>query len=79
MRGPWTFDYAHYMILDLAAGGTWPDPTESTPFPSRMLVDHVRAYQKPSANRAPVRRGPYTTRLRTGPHPHHTPPTPMRK
>jgi beta-glucanase (GH16 family) len=34
------------MILNLAVGGDGPGPTDaSTPFPSRMPVDYVRAYQ----------------------------------
>ncbi|MFE4173868.1 discoidin domain-containing protein [Streptomyces sp. NPDC056909] len=45
-RGPWIFDHPHYMILNLAVGGDWPGPTDSsTPFPSRMLVDYVRVFQ----------------------------------
>ena len=51
-RGPWIFDHPHYVILNLAVGGDWPGPTDaSTPFPSRMLVDHVRL---PTAERAPT-------------------------
>ncbi|MFF7359599.1 discoidin domain-containing protein [Streptomyces sp. NPDC008125] len=45
-RGPWIFDHAHYLILNLAVGGDWPGPTDAgTPFPSKMLVDYVRVYQ----------------------------------
>ncbi|MFE6188450.1 discoidin domain-containing protein [Streptomyces sp. NPDC056465] len=45
-RGPWIFDHPHYLILNLAVGGDWPGPTDaSTPFPAKMLVDHVRVYQ----------------------------------
>ncbi len=45
-RGPWIFDHPHYMILNLAVGGDWPGPTDTTtPFPARMLVDYVRVYQ----------------------------------
>ncbi|MFB7543173.1 discoidin domain-containing protein [Streptomyces zaomyceticus] len=45
-RGPWIFDHPHYMILNLAVGGDWPGPTDSTtPFPAKMLVDYVRVYQ----------------------------------
>ncbi|RPK43432.1 MULTISPECIES: family 16 glycosylhydrolase [unclassified Streptomyces] len=45
-RGPWIFDHPHYLILNLAVGGDWPGPTDAnTPFPARMLVDHVRVYQ----------------------------------
>ncbi|MFJ8981559.1 discoidin domain-containing protein [Streptomyces sp. NPDC102282] len=45
-RGPWIFDHPHYLILNLAVGGDWPGPTDAgTPFPAKMLVDHVRVYQ----------------------------------
>ncbi|MER6120778.1 discoidin domain-containing protein [Streptomyces sp. NPDC001743] len=45
-RGPWIFDHPHYLILNLAVGGDWPGPTDAgTPFPAKMLVDHVRIYQ----------------------------------
>lgn len=36
-----------FMILNLAIGGDWPgNPTEETVFPSEMVVDYVRVYQK---------------------------------
>ncbi|MFI6327565.1 discoidin domain-containing protein [Micromonospora chersina] len=45
-RGPWVYDHPFYLILNLAVGGDWPGaPDASTPFPARMLVDHVRVYQ----------------------------------
>ena len=35
-----------YMLADLAVGGTWPgSPDGSTPFPSSMDIDYIRAYQ----------------------------------
>ncbi|MFC6020818.1 discoidin domain-containing protein [Plantactinospora solaniradicis] len=45
-RGPWVFDHPFYLILNLAVGGDFPGPVDSTtPFPSRMLVDYVRVYR----------------------------------
>ncbi|BCJ46845.1 hypothetical protein GCM10010168_36330 [Actinoplanes ianthinogenes] len=45
-RGPWIYDHPFYLILNLAVGGDFPGPIDSTtPFPSRMLVDYVRVYQ----------------------------------
>ena len=56
----WTFDGQHVahiptpaelhkpmsMIVNLAVGGTWPGhPDASTPFPSVLQVQHIRAYQ----------------------------------
>lgn len=36
-----------FMILNLAIGGDWPgSPTDETIFPSEMLVDYVRVYQR---------------------------------
>jgi beta-glucanase (GH16 family) len=43
----WPYDsgQANYIILNLAVGGSWPGPPDSTtPFPSQMLVDYVRIY-----------------------------------
>lgn len=35
-----------YILLNLALGGSWAGkPNGSTPFPARMVVDYVRAYQ----------------------------------
>ncbi|BAL89099.1 putative glycosyl hydrolase [Actinoplanes missouriensis 431] len=45
-RGPWIYDHKFYLILNLAVGGDFPGPIDTTtPFPSRMLVDYVRVYQ----------------------------------
>jgi beta-glucanase (GH16 family) len=43
----WSFDagQSNFIILNLAIGGDWPGPANSTtPFPSEMLVDYVRVY-----------------------------------
>jgi beta-glucanase (GH16 family) len=43
----WPFDSGNgqFIIFDLAVGGDWPGPpNSSTPFPSEMLVDYVRVY-----------------------------------
>ena len=43
----WPFDagQGNYILLNLAIGGDWPGPPNSTtPFPSEMLVDYVRVY-----------------------------------
>lgn len=43
----WPFDggQSSFIILNLAVGGSWPGPPNSTtPFPSQMLVDYVRIY-----------------------------------
>jgi beta-glucanase (GH16 family) len=43
----WPFDsgQSNFIILNLAIGGDWPGPPNSTtPFPSEMLVDYVRIY-----------------------------------
>lgn len=39
----WVFDKPFFLILNLAVGGDWPGlPDNSTVFPQRMVVDHVR-------------------------------------
>lgn len=46
----WVFDKPFFVILNLAVGGDWPgDPDSSTVFPSEMLVDYVRVYQRGEA------------------------------
>ncbi|MGB7549702.1 MAG: family 16 glycosylhydrolase [Terracidiphilus sp.] len=43
----WPFDagQSNFILLNLAVGGDWPGPPNSTtPFPSEMLVDYVRVY-----------------------------------
>lgn len=40
------FHLPFYLILNLAVGGNWPGyPDASTPFPSEMEIDYVRAYK----------------------------------
>jgi len=34
-----------FLLANLAVGGSWPgNPTSSTPFPSYMLIDYIKAY-----------------------------------
>ena len=43
----WPFDagQSNFILLNLAIGGDWPGPPNSTtPFPSEMLVDYIRIY-----------------------------------
>lgn len=43
---PWAFNHPFFLILNLAVGGGFVGPpSSSTPFPARMLVDHVRVYE----------------------------------
>ena len=45
----WPFDQSFHMIINLAIGGAWGragGPIDDTIFPHRMLVDHVRVYQR---------------------------------
>lgn len=38
----WVFNKPFYIVLNLAAGGSWAGaPDETTPFPATMLVDWV--------------------------------------
>lgn len=47
-KGHWVFDHPFFIILNLAVGGDWPGPPDSTTnFPAAMLVDYVRVYQRP--------------------------------
>jgi beta-glucanase (GH16 family) len=43
--GSWVFDHPFFLILNLAVGGNWPGPPDSTTtFPQVMIVDYVRVY-----------------------------------
>ncbi len=42
----WVFDHPFFIILNVAVGGDWPGPPDSTTvFPQTMLVDYVRVYK----------------------------------
>lgn len=42
----WVFDHPFFIIINLAAGGTFPGPIGlDTVFPAYVYVDHVRVYQ----------------------------------
>jgi len=42
----WVFDHPFFIVLNVAVGGVWPDPPDSTTvFPQAMLVDYVRVYK----------------------------------
>jgi beta-glucanase (GH16 family) len=43
----WPFDQPHYLILNLALGGTWAGQRgiDDSIFPQRMEIDYVRVYQ----------------------------------
>jgi beta-glucanase (GH16 family) len=46
----WPFDSGFYFILNLAVGGYWAGPPDSTTaFPKEMLVDYVRVYAEPKS------------------------------
>ncbi len=43
----WVFDHPFFLLLNLAVGGNWPGkPDSTTQFPSSMLVDWVRLYER---------------------------------
>jgi beta-glucanase (GH16 family) len=42
----WVFDHPFFIVLNVAVGGVWPGPPDSTTvFPEAMLVDYVRVYK----------------------------------
>ncbi len=48
----WVFDHPFFIILNVAVGGDWPGPPDSTTaFPQVMLVDYVRVYKRSGASR----------------------------
>lgn len=41
----WVFDHNFFILLNVAVGGGWPGPPDSTTiFPQSMIVDYVRVY-----------------------------------
>ncbi|MCS7090555.1 MAG: glycoside hydrolase family 16 protein [Verrucomicrobiota bacterium] len=49
----WVFEQPFFLILNVAVGGNWPgSPDATTVFPQRMLVDHVRVYEREDPTRA---------------------------
>jgi beta-glucanase (GH16 family) len=44
----WPFDQPHYLILNVAIGGTWGgrQGVDESIFPQRMEVDYVRVYER---------------------------------
>lgn len=45
--GDWVFNHPFYLILNVAVGGNWVGPPDSTTsFPQTMLVDWVRVYRE---------------------------------
>ena len=40
------FRKPHYLILNLALGGSWGGPIDDSIFPQRMTIAYVRVYQK---------------------------------
>jgi len=48
-NAPWPFDHKFFLILNLAVGGEWPGPPDSsTVFPQQLVVDYVRVYARKS-------------------------------
>ena len=45
--GPGVTSKEMYVLLNLAVGGYWPgDPDQATPFPSSMVIDYIRVYER---------------------------------
>jgi beta-glucanase (GH16 family) len=43
----WVFDKPFFMLLNVAVGGNWPGPPDtSTVFPQQLRVDYVRVYRR---------------------------------
>jgi beta-glucanase (GH16 family) len=61
--GRWVFNAPFYFLLNLAVGGDWPGPPNSTtPTTAEMIVDYVRVYKAdrvsaPKMSAAPLKAG----------------------
>ena len=45
--GAWPFDFAQYLLLNIAVGGVLGGPVDDTIFPVTLEIDHVRVFQRP--------------------------------
>ena len=45
--GSWPFDFAQYLLLNIAVGGNLGGPVDDAIFPVALEVEHVRVFQKP--------------------------------
>lgn len=44
--GPWVFDHPFFLLFNVAVGGDWPGPPDTTTvFPQQLVVDYVRVYR----------------------------------
>ena len=44
------FDKPHYLLLNLALGGSWGGEMDDSVLPQRYLIDYVRVYQQDKAD-----------------------------
>jgi beta-glucanase (GH16 family) len=55
----WVFNAPFYFLLNLAVGGDWPGPPDSsTPSTAEMVVDYVRVYKAASSEAPKMTAGP---------------------
>ncbi len=55
---PAPFDQPFYLVMNVAVGGKFPgNPDKTTVFPTEMIVDYVRVYDKPGGYGEPKPRG----------------------
>lgn len=45
-RAGWPFESPHYLLLNVAIGGSLGGPVDDSIFPVTMAIDHVRVYQR---------------------------------
>jgi beta-glucanase (GH16 family) len=57
----WVYNHDFFLIMNLAVGGDWPGPPDSTtPNPSLMYVDYVRVYKAAAAPGPDIAASPIT-------------------
>lgn len=47
----WPFDKPHYIIFNIAIGGTWGGEVDNSIFPAIMTVDRISVYQKKTSSK----------------------------
>lgn len=47
LPGEWVYNQPFFLVLNVAVGGNFVGfPTNSTPFPQRMIIDYIRVYKE---------------------------------
>jgi len=57
------FRRPHYLLINLALGGSWGGPLDDSVLPQQYIIDYVRIYQQPSTRPVPTPKPPKPKRV----------------